>query len=127
MDITDRRKEELERRLEQEAQASEALRRKNVELGREIEVRERIEQSLRASEERFRAVFETTEDCVFIKNTELAYTHVNPAYLALLDRSLPEVAGENDEALVRDADYTAHARSLELRVLAGRRLRQNIR
>jgi PAS domain S-box-containing protein len=119
IDITDRKKEELQKRLEQEARAAEELRRKNLELGREIEAREKIEQSLRASEERFRAVFETAEDCVFIKNTKLEYTHVNPAYLSLLDMPLPEVVGKDDDTLPLDRDYAARARGLEMRVLNG--------
>ena len=115
IDITDRKKEELERRLAREARAAEVLRMKNVELGREIETRKKTEQSLRATEERFRAVFETAEDGIFLKNMQLEYTHVNPAYLALLGMSLSEVTAKTDEALVIDPDYAAHARKLETR------------
>lgn len=119
VDITDRKREELERRLEREARVAETLREKNTELAREIESRKRTEESLRASEERFRAIFETAEDCVFIKSTRLEYTHVNPAYVKLLGRPLPEILGSTDEALTLDSDYSAHAKSLENRVLEG--------
>jgi PAS domain S-box-containing protein len=119
MDITDRRQEELERRLEQEARAAEELRKTNLELAREIEARKRTEESLTASEERFRAVFETAGDCVFIKNTELEYTHVNPACVDLLERPVAGILGKTDEALSLDANYTALAKSLESRVLLG--------
>lgn len=119
MDITDRKREELERRLEHEARAAEALRKNNAELAREIEARRRTEESLRASEGRFRAIFEAAEDSVFIKDAALRYTHVNPACANLLDRQLPEILGQTDEALSLDTDYAAHARSLEVRVLEG--------
>ncbi len=119
MDITDRKREELERRLEQEARAAEALREKNLELGREIETRRMIEESLRASEERFRAIFEAAEDYVFIKDTEGLYTHVNPAYLRLLNRPQSDVIGKSDHAVLLDSDYAAYAKTLEERVLQG--------
>ncbi len=119
MDITDRKKEELERRLEQEARAAEALRRKNLELGREIEERKRIEDSLRASEERFKAIFQTAEDSIFIKNTDLVYSHVNTAFARLLERPVSEIIGQRDEDLSLDVDFIEHSRLLETRVLAG--------
>ena len=45
IDITDRKREELERRLIQEARAAKELRKKNVELGREIDKRKETERS----------------------------------------------------------------------------------
>ncbi len=122
IDITDRKKEELEHRLEQEALAAQTLRRKNAELAREIEERKRMENALRFSEERFRAIFETTADYVFIKNTDLKYTHVNPAFLHLLDRDRSEVIGRTDEELLFDPDYAINAKKLETRVLNGETL-----
>lgn len=122
MDITDHRKRELELRLEQEAQAAEELRKKNVELGREIETRKRIEHSLRVSEERFRAIFETAEDCIFIKNVDHEYTHVNAACTRLLGRPAEEIIGSKDQALSLDPNYAARAESLEARVLQGEAL-----
>lgn len=119
LDITDRKKDELERRWEQEARAAEALRRKNMELAKEVEARRRTEDSLRASEERFRAVLENAEDGIFIKNPQLEYTHANPAYLRLMERELPEILGMTDEELSVDPDYVAHAKNLERRVLQG--------
>jgi PAS domain S-box-containing protein len=74
---------------------------------------------LRASEERFRAIFETAEDSVFIKNTELEYTHVNPSCIRLLGKSVQDILGKTDEALLPDANYAEHAKSLEIRVLEG--------
>ncbi|AFM23540.1 sigma-54-dependent Fis family transcriptional regulator [Desulfomonile tiedjei] len=119
IDITDRKREELERRLEREARSAEALRRKNVELAQEIDARKRTEESLRASEERFRVIFEAAEDCFFIKNTKLEYTHANPAYLKLLERPIEEVLGKTDDALALDSHYAERANSLEIRVLEG--------
>ncbi|MEW6111597.1 MAG: sigma 54-interacting transcriptional regulator [Thermodesulfobacteriota bacterium] len=119
MDITDRKREELERRLGQEARAAEALRRKNTELAQEVEARKRTEESLKASEERFRAIFETAEDSVFIKNAQLEYTHANPALVKLLGIPLQEILGQTDEALLKDANYVERSKNLENRVLEG--------
>ncbi|MEW6529980.1 MAG: sigma 54-interacting transcriptional regulator [Thermodesulfobacteriota bacterium] len=119
MDITDRKREELERRLAREARSAEALREKNVELAQEIEARKRTEESLKASEERFRAIFETAEDSVFIKNAQLEYTHANPALVKLLGIPLHEILGQTDEALLKDANYVERSKNLENRVLEG--------
>ena len=119
IDITDRKKEELQRRLELEAQAAEELRGKNAELGREIESRKRIEHSLRASEERFRAVFETAEDSIIIKDSELRYTHINPAGLRLLDMHKSQVVGRDDEALSLDGFFGPHGKSMGETSLGG--------
>ncbi len=74
---------------------------------------------MRVSEERFRGIFENTEDSMFIKNQDLEYTHVNPAFLRLLDRESNSVIGMTDEELALDSDYSEHARKLETRTLEG--------
>ena len=49
--------------------------------------------ALSESEERLRAVFETAQDCIFLKNRDLVYTHVNPAFLRAVDLSESDVIG----------------------------------
>ncbi len=77
-----------------------------------------MERRLRESEERFRALFDTAEDLVFVKDRWLRYTHVNPAMLKLIGVSLAEVIGKTDEELFgrREAE---HSREVEQRVLLG--------
>jgi two-component system, NtrC family, response regulator AtoC len=77
-----------------------------------------MEKKLRESEERFRALFDTAEDLVFVKDRLLRYTHINPAMLKLIGVSLSEVIGKTDEELFgpREAE---HSQEVEQRVLAG--------
>ncbi len=46
----------------------------------DITDRKKAELALRESEERFRALFETTPDCIFMKDGSLRYTHVKPGH-----------------------------------------------
>ncbi len=81
--------------------------------------RSRAEIALRESEERFRAIFETARDCVFVKDRSLRYTHVNPAMAALFDSTPAALVGVTDDALF-DAETCARVREVDLRVLQGR-------
>lgn len=81
--------------------------------------RKQTEIALLESEERFRAIFETARDYVFVKDRHLRYTHVNPAMAALFGVSPTELIGSMDEDLF-DADTAARVREVDLRVLAGR-------
>jgi len=78
----------------------------------------RAEEALRQSEERFRIVFEAAQDCIYIKDRDLRYTHVNPAMLDLLDLRLTEITGKTDSDLF-GTDFGARFASLEDRVLGG--------
>ena len=73
---------------------------------------------LRESEERFRAIFETAEDCVFVKDKDLRYTHVNPAMLKLFDIRAGEIIGRIDREVFQD-ELGTQLTNLELRVLMG--------
>jgi PAS domain S-box-containing protein len=81
--------------------------------------RTRTEIALRESEERFRAIFETARDCVFVKDRDLRYTHVNPAMAALFDSTPAALVGITDDVLF-DAATCARVREVDLRVLQGR-------
>ena len=73
---------------------------------------------LRRSEERFRAVFEGAQDCIFIKNRSLKYTHVNPAMAELLGRPAAQVVGRGDRELF-GANAGKKTEQGDLRVLHG--------
>lgn len=85
---------------------------------RDITRNKRAEEALRASEERFKAVFETAQDCIFVKNTDLAYTHVNPAFLSVIGLQEIDIIGKSNEDIF-GPDEVGYVRDLETRVLKG--------
>ena len=99
---------------ERTAELTEANRRLETELAE----RTRAEKALRDSEERFRAVFETAQDSIFIKNRSLEYIHVNPAMEHLFGLPASEIVGQTDEALF-GPEKGAQIRATDQRVLNG--------
>jgi PAS domain S-box-containing protein len=85
---------------------------------RDITKRKRAEEALRQSEERFRAVFEGAQDCIFIKDDSLKYTMINPAAAKVLNRRASEIVGRTSEEIFGKATGR-HIREVELRVLEG--------
>ncbi len=80
--------------------------------------RRQILNELRKSEERFRAIFEGSGDAIWIKDTNLRLTHVNPAMANVFGCSSHELIGLKDSDLF-DGENAHHFRELDLRVLAG--------
>jgi PAS domain S-box-containing protein len=124
VDLTERRKLE---RAQQEAHAqlekrvaerTAELRESNEKLLSEIDERETAEKALRASEERFRTVFEGAQDSIFIKDKDSKYTHVNPAMLEILGLSMDDMMGKTDLEIFGPRWYE-DSRNLEDRVLEG--------
>ena len=74
---------------------------KQIRLGtlHDISERKRIEAELRQSEERARAVIETAEDSIFIKDMSGVYTMVNPAMEKLFGRESQDIIGKTDYEL----------------------------
>lgn len=106
---------ELERRVEE--RTAELLR-ANEELKREIAERRQAEAALQQSEEHFRAIFETAEDSIFIKDSSLKYTQVNPAMERLFDLPASKLIGRTDEDLFGE-EVGSHIRQVDTRVLGG--------
>jgi PAS domain S-box-containing protein len=73
---------------------------------------------LRESEAWFRAVFETAQDPIFIKDRELRYARVNPAMEKLFGVSAQELIGRRDTELFDDGDGL-EAVEVDSRVLSG--------
>lgn len=96
-------------------EAQDAIKRHSAQLEHMVQERTR---SLRESEERFRAIFESAPDCIFIKDETFAYTLVNPAMEALLQRPSNLIIGHRDEDLYEDLS-AQHMRKVDLRVLNG--------
>ena len=92
------------------------LNRLNENLQSEIIKRKIIEIRLQESEERFRTIFETARDSIFIKDTTLKYTLVNPAMERLFGLPSSKIIGFTDEILF-GKDEVAHIMEIDSRVL----------
>ncbi|MFH0821733.1 MAG: sigma 54-interacting transcriptional regulator [Pseudomonadota bacterium] len=91
-------------------------------IGRIVE-RRRVEDELREGEERFRAVFESARDCIFIKNASLRYTRVNPAMARLLGMDQTAIIGRRSEDIFGE-EAGLQISDRDLRVLAGHPMEQ---
>ncbi len=101
----------------------EKARRKELEstiqrLNTEIEEHRKTEAALRASEERFRAIFETAQECIYLKDRSLVYTSVNPAMERLLGLPAKDIIGRTDRELY-GREAARRMAEVDDRVLAG--------
>jgi PAS domain S-box-containing protein len=83
----------------------------------------KLEEDLRSSEERFRAVFQAARDCIFLKDRSLRYTHVNPAVERLIGLDATEIIGRTAEHLY-GRETGEVIREINLRVLDGQSIEQ---
>jgi sigma-54 dependent transcriptional regulator, acetoin dehydrogenase operon transcriptional activator AcoR len=118
--ILKRSRDELENLV---AERTAELESANERLRHEVLDRMQAQQSLAASEERFRGIFETARDCVFIKDLFLTYTFANPYMLNFLEVSESEIVGKTDEELF-GAEAGQHLHEVDLRVLHGEVIEQ---
>ncbi len=89
----------------------------------DITDRKVMEEELHDSAERFRAIFESAKDCIFVKNRSLQYTHVNPAFVKMIGVPESDIIGWTDEDLY-DSDCAQIFREVERRVLEGESVEQ---
>ncbi len=90
---------------------------------RDITKRKEMEEGLRDSEARLRAIFEGTKDCMFMKDASLKFTHVNPAVERLVGAPASELIGRTSEDLF-DKETATHIKAIDLRVLQGEMVEQ---
>lgn len=86
-------------------------------LGRIVE-RFRAQTALKESEERFRAIFESAVESMFLKDRSLAFTLVNPATERLLGVNASRILGRHSEDFF-DRKTADHLNQSDFRVLAG--------
>lgn len=103
--------QDLVRVYEEEKEKRKELELANDRLRLEVEDRKR-------AEERFRAIFETAQDCIYIKDRSLRYTHVNPAMERLFGIPASEIIGKKDRDLYGKSP-SRHLEEIDLRVLRG--------
>jgi len=84
----------------------------------DITDRKQAEEARLETEERFRAIFEGARDCIFIKDRQSRYTHVNPAVEKVFGISASEIIGRRAEE-VFDETTGKQITEGDARVLAG--------
>lgn len=89
-----------------------------VSVARDITPRMKMQECLQQSEARFRAVFDSAQDCIFIKDRTLRYIAVNPYMTDLLGLSAKEIMGRYDSDLF-GIENGAVLRRIDLKVIAG--------
>lgn len=89
----------------------------------DITGRKLMEEQLHETAERFRGVFESARDCIFIKDSSLHYTHVNPAFGAMMGLPESDIVGWTDVDLYGRVSAEA-LQEVDRRVLAGETVEQ---
>jgi PAS domain S-box-containing protein len=108
-------RDELEKRVVERTREINQI---NESLRREIAEREQAEMALRHSEELFRAIFDSAQDLIFIKDLSRRYVKVNPAVERVLGLPASEIVGLKADAFVDRQSSEAMA-EYESRILAG--------
>jgi PAS domain S-box-containing protein len=86
-------------------------------LERETKRRHSAEDALKRGEQLYRAVFESAQECIFVKDTAGRYIQVNPFMARLVGKTEAELLGQTDESLFGEA--ASHIREVEARTLRG--------
>lgn len=89
----------------------------------DITERKRMEEELYESAERFRGIFETARDCIFVKNSSLQYTHVNPAFAKMIELPQSDIIGWTDNDIY-DGNFGEILHDVDRRVLNGESVEQ---
>jgi len=91
----------------------------------DITALKQAERALRDSEHRFRIIFESATDLIYIKDRSLRYTHVNPAFARLFDRPVETIVGLTFEKLF-GKEGAAYETDVDSRVLQGQTIEEEI-
>lgn len=89
---------------------------------RDVTPRKKTERALQESEARLRALFDSVQDIIYLKDTEGRYTHINKAMEHAFNKQAHEIVGHTDEALF-SPEAAREIRTIDLQVLKGRLIR----
>ena len=89
-----------------------------ISVARDITERLEMEKSLHESEERFRTIFESTQDCIYIKNLNLEYVSVNPCLENVFGLSSEEILGKKEDDIFTEG-IESDINETDQRVLGG--------
>ncbi len=113
---------ELERRVEERTAE---LKASNENLIREVERSTRAREAAHESEQRFRAIFDTARDCIFLKDGSLRYVLVNPAMEEVVGLPAADMVGRT-EGEVFGAEVGDYIAEVDSRVLNGESVEQEL-
>jgi len=85
----------------------------------DITERKQAEDALRESEERFRTIFETARDGIFIKDRNLRYILVNPTLANMFCTPAKDIIGVTAEELYEDKKAGTHSMKTDRRIFRG--------
>jgi PAS domain S-box-containing protein len=89
----------------------------------DVTERNRAVDALKESEERFRTLVDSANDCIFIKGVDGRYTLVNPAVSGLLGLPAEKVLGRTDTEIFGE-EAGEYVRELDSRVAGGERIEE---
>ncbi len=89
-----------------------------IESIRDISDRKKAEQELRLSEERFRVIFESAQDCIYLKDRSSRFVLVNPAVERLLGIPASQIVGRGAAGIYGE-EYVKLVEEDDQRVFAG--------
>lgn len=81
------------------------------------------EEQLHETVEQFQGIFESARDCIFVKDSTLRYTQVNPYFAGLLESPESQIVGRTDAELF-GKDSTEILAEVDQRVLKGETVEQ---
>ena len=87
-------------------------------IGRDISERKRAEESLRASEEQYRSIFNAAADALVLRDSEARVVDVNPAFLEISGYTREEVISAK-RWIFAGPEQAALAKEMHRRVIAG--------
>src|SRR5262245_17283946 len=84
----------------------------------DIDVRKRAEEALRASEEQYRAIFNSAADALILRDADARIIDVNPAFVEMSGYSRDEVLGQT-RWIFTPPEMTQRAEALHARAIGG--------
>lgn len=92
-------------------------------IARDITERVRAQEDLKKIEEACKAIFESSWDCIFVKDRSLRYTAVNPTLANLFELPASAIIGKRDEDML-DPGVAEKLKEVDLRVLGGQTIEE---